>query len=167
MKVILYIATSIDGYISSLDWDSDWVSDADGEIFDDKIQDAWCIVVWNTTYEQYKWELYPIDWVVNIVISSQEIENTTQCYFVKSIDEALEIAKSEWIQEILLIGWGITNASFLKENCIDEIILSLHPIILGKWKKIFEDIEVMKHLKLQESKKINNELIYIHYKVIK
>ncbi len=168
MKIILYMAVSIDGYIAKTNGDSDWVSEADVAIFDGLIQESGGIIVGNSTFRQYKWELYPVEGVQNIVISSREdnaIENDT--LFVKSVEQAIEIAEKSWLKKVLLIGGGITNSSFLKLDKIDEIIVSVHPIILGKWIKLFEDIEIHKHLELIESNIINNKLVQIHYRVKK
>lgn len=161
------MAISIDGYIAKTDWDSDWVSEADIDIFDKLIKKSWWIILWHKTFEQYKWILYPVRWVQNIVISSTQNEKEIDTSFVKNTDEALQVGQKNNLNQVLLIGWGITNTSFIKENKIDEIILSIHPIILGTGIKLFENIEIEKKLNFISSKSLNEELVQIHYSVKK
>lgn len=161
------MAISIDGYIAKTDWDSDWVSEADIDIFDKLIKKSWWIILWHKTFEQYKWILYPVMWVQNIVISSTQNEKEIDTSFVKNTDEALQVGQKNNLNQVLLIGWGITNTSFIKENKIDEIILSIHPIILGTGIKLFENIEIEKKLNFISSKSLNEELVQIHYSVKK
>lgn len=70
MKVTLYMAISIDGHIAKKDGDSDWVSEVDSKIFEKKIKEAGCIVVGRKTFDQYYGDLYPIEGVTNIVLTT-------------------------------------------------------------------------------------------------
>lgn len=162
------MATSVDGYIAKQDGNSDWVSEADVEIFESKIAECWGIIIGNTTFTQYEDELYPVEWVTNIVISRNSKNNKREdTSFVSSVEKALELAEEKWLQQVLLVWWRTINGSFLQENKIDEIILSVHPIILWDGIKLFENIEIEKDLELIDSKNIQSELVQINYKVKK
>lgn len=169
MHITLYMAPSIDGYIAKSDKDSEWVDEACVDSFMQTIREYGCIIMGNTTYSMYTPDLYPIKDVLNIVITSNHPSkpNTSNLVFVKDAQEALEMAQSMGHKMALLIGGGTTNSSFLKDNYIDNIILDIHPIILGNGIKIFENIEKQVELERISINPMENGLVQIRYKVIK
>lgn len=169
MKVTLYMATSIDGYIAKLDKDSEWVSEACATSFMKTINEYGCIIVGSHTFDQYTPDLYPIKDTINIVLSSDKTRGSSDknVFFVTDANSALVIAEAQNCQQALLIGGGHTNSTFLKENLIDEIILDVHPLILGKGIKLFEDIEKLVNLERLSTISMDDGLVQIRYKVIK
>lgn len=166
MKVTLYMAISIDWYIATKSWDSEWISETDIEFFDQKCADADCIIVGNTTYNQYKWELYPIEGKENIVLSSQTITDNA-CYYSKTPQEAIERAKDQWHKNILLVWGGHINGAFLSENLIDEVLIDVQPIILWTGIKLFENLNKTVDLHHVKTTQLNDWLVLIHYAVKK
>jgi len=75
------------------------------------------------------------------------------------------------IKKILLEGGGTLNLSFLKNNLIDEIIVTITPFVLGSENSInlFEGsikrIKKLSSLKLKKIQKNNNEII-LNYKIL-
>src|SRR3989338_1392280 len=169
MKVVLYMATSADGLVAKKDGDSDWVSDVDAAVFDKKIKELGCIVVGRTTFDQYYGDLYPVDGVTNIVLTTDDARKSEKesVVFVTSARDALEIAKKKGHQEILLIGGGTVNGMFLKEGLVDEMILSVHPKVLGEGIRLFEGGEVDVDLELKSVKQLGEDLVQLRYKVKK
>lgn len=68
--------------------------------------------------------------------------------------------------EILLIGGGTTNGLFLKDNLIDEMFLSVHPIILGDGIRLFEGVEKILKLETLGAKILSEGLVQIHYRIV-
>lgn len=169
MKVTLYMAISIDGYIAKQDGDSDWVSPVDSENFEKSIEEAGCIVVGRKTFEQFYGELYPVEAVTNIVLSNNAIRNdkNENVVYVQSPKEALQVAESNGHSKVLLIGGGQTNGAFIKENLIDEVILSVHPLILGEGIKIFEDFSNQVDLDFVSAEEMEAGLLQVRYKIKK
>ena len=167
MKVTLYMAISIDGYIATETWDSEWISEHDIEIFDKITWNSDCVIIWNTTYNQYKWEIYPISNIHNIVVSSKQQEEKDNVSFTKSPKSAVQIAQGKWYENVVLVwGWHI-NGSFIKHNLIDEIIIDIQPIILGSWIKLFEQIDKQVNLEFIEHVKLKWWLNMLKYKIKK
>lgn len=168
MKVILYMAISLDGFIAKTGGDSDWVSDVDTPIFEQKIKECGCIIVGHNTFKQFHGDLYPVKDVVNIVVSkSPELENEKGVFFVKSPEEAILLARSKKFEQVLLVGGGTINGSFLKEGLIDEIFVDVHPLVFGEGIKIFEGFEGDIKLELVDLKSLDKGQTLLHYKVIK
>jgi len=169
MRVILYLAISADGLIAKKDGDSDWVSEVDAEEFERKIKVAGCVTVGRKTYKQYLNDIFPVKEVYNFILtkSSENQRKESNVLFVKSPQEIIKLAEEKGCKYVLVIGGGETNASFLKENLIDEIFLSVHPLILGSGIHLFQDIETFTKLELLAYKKLKEGLVQLHYKVIK
>ena len=168
MKVILYMATSLDGFIAKNGGDSNWTSDVDSKIFEQKIKEFGCIVVGHNTFKQFHGELYPVKGLTNIVVSkSSDGEKEEGVFFVKSPKEAIALAKSKDFEQIFLIGGGHVNGSFMREGLIDEIFVDVHPLVFGEGIKLFEGFGGDINLELLESKDLDKGQILLHYKVLK
>jgi len=67
----------------------------------------------------------------------------------------------------LLIGGSSLNTAFAKENLIDEIILNIEPIIIGKGIPLFSIDDFDLPLELISTEKNNSGIVTIYYKVKK
>jgi dihydrofolate reductase len=168
MKVILYMAISIDGFIAKKDGDSDWVSPVDTVNFEKMIKEKGCIIVGRRTFDQYQGNIYPVIGVTNIVVTTELSlkSETNSVVYAKSPNEAVKLAQEKGHNEALLIGGGITNGLFLKEGLVDEVFLSVHPLILGEGIKLFEKVESYIKLELINHKELKKGLIQLHYRII-
>jgi len=162
------MAVSIDGYVATLDHSTDWVSDNDWEVFGNRVKEAGCIVMGRKTMET-SGDDFPYEGAVNIVLTKKpELLKESDRVVVtnKRPREVIELAMEKGFLEVLIIGGGKTNSSFLKEGLIDEIVISVHPIILGKGVRLFEDFEGQVELEKNEVKEAH-ELVWIKYRIIK
>ncbi len=65
--------------------------------------------------------------------------------------------------ENIYIDGGMTIQSFLKENLIDEIIITIIPILIGKGIKLFGDLNDDLHFTVKNTTVFKNGLIQNHY----
>lgn len=167
MNITLYMAISADGFIAKKDGDSDWVSEADAENFEQTMQEFGCIIVGRRTFEQYQDDLYPVEGVTNIVLSSDASREPTDenVVHVASPQEAIEVAKKRGHDRALLIGGGRANGAFLENDLIDEVYVSVYPLILGDGIKLFEGTEKEVKLMCIDQEVLAGELVQLHYKV--
>ena len=71
-------------------------------------------------------------------------------------------------KKALLVGGGIINGLFLKENLVDELYLTIEPKLFGSGKNIVEEQLLNTSLKLVSFKKINTiGTLLLRYKVNK
>ncbi len=169
MKVILYMAITINGYVAKTDDNTDWVSATDWDNFRYLIKHAGIIVMGRRTYEQ-SGDDFPYKGVINIIMTHNKklLKESKDVIFTnKSPKEIIQFAKKKRFKELLVIGRGQTNGLFLKEKLLDEIILSVHPIVFGKGIKLFGDTYVEFQLKLLTIEKLKEDLVQLRYKVIK
>lgn len=168
MKVILYMAVSANGMIAKLDDDTSWISAEEWESYSKAVNKAGCLIVGHRTYNilTNQPEFSEIENVKLVVLSEEGLETKLPNHLVAhSPKEALELLKD--FEEIIVAGGGITNASFLSENLIDEIYLDVEPIILGEGIPVFRDKNFEAKLKLLETNKISDNELQLHYKVLK
>lgn len=71
-------------------------------------------------------------------------------------------------KKILLVGGGIINGLFLKQNLVDELYLTIEPRIFGTGKNIIEGQLLDTKLQLISIKKMNKiGTLLLKYKIIK
>ena len=169
MKITLYMAISIDGYVAGKNDDTSWVSSTDWDNFRKLVKDSRCVVMGRRTYEE-SGDDFPYDCELNVVMTTNNSLTSTDkrvLFTDKNPNWIIEFVKRKGFNTLLIIGGGKTNASFLKEQLIDEIIVSVHPIILGEGIKLFEKLKNLVNLELLGNKQLDEGLVQLHYKVKK
>lgn len=174
MKVVLYMAISVNGYIAKENDDTSWVSETEWKGYSDMIKKAGNMIIGRRTYEIMlrndefnKSELTKIKTVVISNDASLPIHNSKFVFIAKSSKEAIDILRKQGFKTIMICGGGELNSSFIKENLMDEIYLDIEPIVFGSGIKLFSDSIFESRLELLETKKISDNEIQLHYKVQK
>lgn len=163
------MATSIDGFITKGENVSDWVSKSDWEQFNSYIKSSDAVIMGRKTMDQFG-EDFPINGLVNIVLSNNKTlhkQDDNMIVMSGTPTDVIEVAKHKNLERLLLIGGAKTNEQFLRANLIDEIVLSVHPLVIGNGLKLFGDSAFDIKLDLLGSKEINSELVQIRYKTKK
>ena len=169
MKITLYMATSIDGFIAMKNGDSDWVSPAGVADFEQKIADHGCLIVGHRTFTQFQGDLYPVKGVTNVVLVSKSPTPSSEKNVVYSLSpaDAVRYLAENGHDKALLIGGGTTNGLFAMAGLIDEVYLCVHPLILGNGIKLFGNLEFDVKLHLIGREDLNEGLTLLHYSVQK
>ena len=94
-------------------------------------------------------------------------DNTSAIFINSNIKEkVLEIKKQEG-ENIWLYGGASLATTFLNLDLIDEYRLVVHPVILGKGKPLFQNIEDRYKLTLTDVKTYKTGVILLTYKADK
>lgn len=133
MEKILYMATSLDGFISDENREEDFLSSYNWEKFVELAEDAGAFVVGRKTYETVRdWENHSyLD--VNarrIVLSKQDSFAVDKGYEKFSSPREVLDSISE-IDSLVLTGGAEVNYSFLDKEMIDRVILNIEPVLVG------------------------------------
>lgn len=141
-KIILNLAISLDGYIADESGGFDWIvgqddqsSDTDEKyIYNDFLKGVDVVVMGKNCYDQG----FAKDFKDKKVYVATNIikEDEKKISFVKDIVEKVLEEKSEG-ENIFLFGGGDLVDNFLKSDTIDEFIIGIIPVILGKGKSLF------------------------------
>ncbi len=108
---------------------------------------------------------------------AEKYNNVSKLVFSKTLKDVkwnnTTLAKSNLIDEVIklknqngkyIFTGSLSIASALAEKkLIDEYLLLIHPIVLGKGKRLFEDLQSRIDLKLIETKTFSSGVVVIHY----
>lgn len=143
-KVVLFIATSIDGYIAGKDGDTEWLyteGDFGYKAFYESIDTT--LMGFNTYDFIRKFPEFPYTGKKNYVFTRKERKDPEHPveYVLGDVASFTANLKKEAGQNIWLIGGGKINTILFKAGLIDQMIISIHPVALGEGIKLFSDQE--------------------------
>lgn len=169
-ELILYIATSLDGYIAKSDGDIGWLpspeedekSDGYAQFYDSI--DA--LIMGSTTYQQV---LGFGDWVYpekpSYVLTTRNLSTVrSDILFIKGgVEEVIEEINQKGYKRVWLVGGGRVASAFIKCGLVSEYIITIIPIILGSGISLYQSLPELK-LDLVESKLSSSGMVELHYK---
>lgn len=133
-KVILYAAQSIDGFIASPDGSVDWLFSDQDYGYSSFYKRIDTTLIGRTTYEQIlTFGPFPYHNKRNLVFSSQSnLPRHESVEICKDPPQAIiETLRKQPGNDIWLVGGARLNTAVLSANLVDELILAVHPIVLG------------------------------------
>ena len=71
--------------------------------------------------------------------------------------------KQESGKNILVAGGAGLAQTFIKLGLVDEYLITVHPVILGKGKSLFKDLSDRQRLKLIETRVLKPGAVLLHY----
>lgn len=165
-KILLNIALSLDGYIAGPARKFDWLyTDQDYGLkeFYSRIDAA---LIGRKTYDlmiKTGGGLYP--GMKNYVFSRKRTHaKKKNVLFVSGDISAFAMGlKSEKGKDIWLVGGAGLVHSFLELDLVDEMILSIHPILLGGGIPLFKSTDKRLDFQLMHCKTYSTGLVQLHY----
>eukprot|EP01132_Coremiostelium_polycephalum_P000784 gene784-975_t len=182
-KLILYIASSLDGYIAKPGDDLSFLSmvEKEGEDYGyaDFIQTIDTIILGRKTYDwvtknvgtsHYKKKTYVMTRSLDR-LNTQPPDNISYCTLpLKELVEKLKSNqdnKDSSNNHIFCDGGSEIIHQLLNDKLIDEIIVSIIPILLGDGIRLFKDGRPEQKLQLLNSKSFpSTGLVQLNYKVL-
>ena len=168
-KIILNLTLTLDGFIEGPNGEIDWIvgdSSTDfGDILNEIIRDKDAIFYGRKSYEL--WGNYSpeqgsqklknayalMHTKTKYVFSATKKSDGTNAIFINgNIKQRVEEIKQQPGKNIWLYGGASLITTFLNLDLIDEYHLAIQPVILGKGKPLFQNIEQRHRLKLIETK---------------
>lgn len=172
MKVIQYLATSVNGHITIGQDGTDWVSPETINDFGKLNIECGVVVMGKRTYESFGND-FPQKGCLNIVMTKDPELIKKQVggalFTDKGPKGVIQIAEEKGFKQLFVVGGTQTNTSFLKEKLIDEIWINIHPIIIGHGKYLFNEVPEISimNLELYESRPFKNGKMVLKYRLIK
>lgn len=170
MKVILMMVMTADGFIAknSSQPSIEWTSSADKEIFIKRTKEARVIIMGLATYKTIG---RPLPGRLNLIMTFRpEIEQgiPDKLEFTNDAPEIiLQKLEARGYKEVILGGGTSINSLFLQKNLIDEIQVTIEPILFGGGLNLFKNLDLNLKLELLETKNLGNDVVNLRYKVIK
>jgi len=165
-KVILYIAISLDGFIAKKDGSVAWLDEFNNSEEDYGYKEFYnsinTVIMGNTTYKQILgFGEFPYkDKNCYVFSKTNKGKNDYANYVNGNPKELLESFKGE---NIWLVGGANLTNQFLKQNLIDEFIITIIPKILGDGIKLFEEDNKERNLVMKEIKSYKSGIVQVHY----
>lgn len=175
-KIVYYVASSIDGFISGINDDvSGFIYNGRGvdRYFED-LKSYKTVIMGRSTYEiGYKFgaeagqpsPAYPH--MKHYIFSNHlQFENQNEQVEIKKMDiEEIQQIKNTSETDIYLCGGGKFAGWLLEKKQIDVLKIKLNPIIIGNGIRLFENLTTKYQLELAESKVYDNGLQIISYNI--
>lgn len=173
MRTVVYIATSLDGFIARPDGDIEWlinIPNPDNSDFgySEFIAGIDGILMGRNTYETaLSFESWPYN--IPLFVLSNILENVPPELDGKAeiingnLKDILKRIEAREINKLYVDG-GKTIQSFLKEDLIDEMIITTVPILLGEGISLFGHLDEDLKFKCEKVDFINEYLVKHYYK---
>ena len=169
-KLILYIATSLDGYIAKPNDDLSFLSivQKDGEDYgySEFVSSIDTVILGRKTYDGIMAvvdEFPHMDKISYIITRTERPSIGNINFYNGTLNSLVKKLKSEKGKNIFIDGGAEIVHELLKANLIDEFIISIIPILVGDGIKLFADGRPELKLKLVTLKKFETGLIQMHY----
>lgn len=171
-KIVCYIAASVDGYIATPDDSLDWLRRTEGEGdagYSEFMATIDTLVCGRRTY----------DWVVEkeggfpykeqtcYVFTSSSHEKRNHIHFInENVRLFADRLKSQEGKNIWLIGGRRLLHEFLKERLVDEFIISIAPVVIGKGIPLFKEMDFEIDFTLKSVRRYG-QFAQLHYEIKK
>src|SRR5215204_1104329 len=186
-KVVVSMNVTLDGFMSGsnceLDWHfSSWTKEM-ADLLYEQLSKADTILLGRITYNAMAayWPAKALDlsFPREDLAFAHLMNNYTKLVFSKThaisqwsnsklltgdpADEILKLKQREG-KDIIIYGSGKIVNCLAKSHVIDEYRLWVHPVLLGKGKLLFKDLEKEYRLKLFKTKTFSSGVVLLYYK---
>ncbi len=172
--LIVYLAVSLDGYIAREDGAVDWldqIPNPDGLDFGyaDFYASIDTLLMGRGTYEEVLG--FGVEWpytgkITYVVTSNASLDIKTPDTRVLSenpVEAIDQMRASEGTSGIWLVGGAKLIASLIKSGLVDELILTVIPVVLGDGIRLFQEGIPEHWLELRSTESFGNGVINLHY----
>lgn len=148
----VFIGTSLDGYIAKPDGDLAWLTDpsprphtTDSTAHPDLVWETFfpmvdTLVMGRSTYEAVLgFDSWPFE-EKRVIVLSTTLESSHHVHIVRSVQEAHKLLDAEGATRVYIDG-GRTIQAFLAAGLVDEITVSIAPVLLGRGHRLFGDLD--------------------------
>ncbi|MBK5201125.1 MAG: dihydrofolate reductase [Spirochaetaceae bacterium] len=177
MSCVVYIATSLDGYIADAFGSTSFLSivsnpEQEDIGFEDFVNSMDCLVIGRKTYETILG--FKIEWPYNLPV--YVMSNTLKSVY-EGLDDNVTIVNGN-IEDVVLdlncsgfknvwIDGGEIIQQAIEKELVDQLTITTIPIILGSGVPLFVEIETEQVFELIDSKVLINQMVSTTYKKVK
>ncbi|KAB1196552.1 MULTISPECIES: dihydrofolate reductase family protein [Haloferax] len=176
-NVTLYIATSVDGYIADDDGGVGWLDEFEEDTENDDIVEAYeeffdsveCLVMGATTYEQILgFGEWPYGDLPTYVFTHRELPQATDTVeFVAGDVDSVATELEEQYDHCWLVGGAQLAREFLRTGHVDDLRLSLIPVLLGSGIPLFTATDETRRLQHLDTQTFRSGIVELRYSVEK
>ena len=170
----VFIATSIDGFIADKNGNIDFLHsvpnpDGDDMGYAEFMEGVDALIMGRTTFETVCG--FDVPWPYNkpVFVLSNRLTEISSEYRGKvflvndELNEVLEQIHEKGYRNLYVDG-GKTIQSFLREELIDELTITIIPILLGEGTPLFGKLNQKQHFKCVETKRYLDQVVQHRFK---
>lgn len=176
-KIILDLATTLDGFIEGPNGEIDWCIMDDDMDFQGFLSSIDTIFYGRVSYdawgnyrpgqdaspsEQQLWQA--VHSKKKFVFSSQQRHDENATFIDSDIADKVDEIKKQEGKDIWLYGGASLIKTFVRLNLIDLYRISVHPLALGSGKPLFENLKERLSLKLLRTTAFKSGVVQLIYK---
>jgi dihydrofolate reductase len=183
-KIILLEHISLDGYMAGPKGEMDWIR-VDDELWEHihPLTDDADTVIWGRATYQMMEGYWPTaadapgatshdkhhgQWVnaATKIVFSNSLAKTSwaNTRIVKGVAKTISALKQEPGKNILVIGSASIARSFIAQGLVDELRLTINPVLLGGGTPLFPSEKARAGLQLVGSKALASGVLAVHYR---
>jgi dihydrofolate reductase len=172
-----FVASSLDGYIATADNQLDWLLQFDGfeggkESYDAFMAGVGCIVMGGGTYS-WLMEHEPGNWPYRAtpcwVFTHHELPapEGADITFVRGpvTEFVADLNEQAAGRNVWIVGGGVLAAQFADAGALDEIIISIIPVVLGSGKAVLPMTGPTPPLELISSRTLGRGIVELRYRL--
>lgn len=174
-KLILGLAVTLDGYIEGPNGEYDWCFTDQDYGLNEFFARVDAIFIGRKSYEiaqqhaAKNGEIVPGLPEITEYVFSKTLKTVKESAVLINEDSIAEARRIKELpgKDIWLYGGAELSDALMKENLVDELWLSVHPILLGSGKSLFHKQNKSVKLTLQKSKTYKTGLVSLWYTINK
>jgi dihydrofolate reductase len=181
-KIVLFMSISADGYMEGVDGDLGWhlVDEEVHRHFNEVLSRMGAFLDGRVTYELMAdfWPTADEDPAATAPVAefARIWRDMPKVVFSRTLESAAwntrivrEVDASEiraWCEEPggdMVVGGADLAGSFLAEGLVDELRLYVHPVLIGRGKRLFPEVDARLDLGLVQTRAFGNGVVLLHY----
>jgi dihydrofolate reductase len=185
-KLIVSMNLSLDGYVSGpcgeLDWHFEIWNDRMGDKILERLKETDTIILGRITYEAMAkyWTVKPLEdhFPRQDLAIADKMNQHTKVVFSRTIKksiwdhsvfasgdpkEEIKRLKEQEGKNMILFGSVRLASMFILSGIVDEYHLWIHPVILGRGKPFFDQLQKQMNLKLKDSMRFESGVVENYY----
>lgn len=173
IKTVLYIATSLDGFIARPDGNLDWLTSIpnpqSGDYgYAELLDSIGTTIMGRKTYEEIigfgmEWPYTGIDSFVVTTNKNLKIQSPDTYALTENLKDFISALKKKTDKDIWLIGGGKLITSFINEGILDKMTITVIPKIIGEGIPLFANKPKETNWKLTEVKAFDTSVVNLTY----
>lgn len=169
-KVILGLAVSLDGYIEGPNGEFDWCFTDQDYGMNEFFSRVDAVFMGRKSYELAQQmsadgqDIPGMPKMTEYVFSNTLTKAKEVIIIIKdNIEDEVQRIKNSEGKDIWLFGGALLTSSLMNAGLVDELWLSVHPVLLGSGKPLFSGITKRINLALTDSKTYDTGLVSLKY----
>lgn len=170
MKISIYLALSVNGFISSAKGIPDWLSQEYARGFMQICQKTKAVIMGRKTYQIIAPDYLPLreegTTVVLTTNTGVKPPNPTVIFTRQTPEKIVSMLEAKGHTEAVIIGGMMTVSEFMNARLVDDLYFVVEPVLFENGLPMLNGTPDFK-LELQTVKKLNENTILLHYKIKK